>query len=37
MGIARFADLFHEGRRAGVRDSGSGILTWTAFTDLIFN
>ena len=37
MGIARFADLFHESRRAGIFLEGLCCFTRTALMDLIFN
>ena len=37
MGIARFADLFHESRRAGMFLEGLCCFTRTALMDLIFN
>ena len=37
MGIARFADLFHESRRAGMPLAGLCCFTRTALMDLIFN
>lgn len=36
IGIARFADLFHDGRVGLVRFDGSGSFTRTALMDLIF-